>query len=47
MAKGHVFNEALGLCTEYLESFHATRRHVWDVNEEGVDGEVLEGVFKP
>jgi hypothetical protein len=47
MAKGHVFNEALVLCIEYLESFHATRRHVWDVNEEGVDGEVLEGVSKP
>ncbi len=36
MAKGHVFNEALGLCID-----------VWDVNEEGVDGEVLEGVSKP
>jgi hypothetical protein len=47
MAKGHIFNEALGLCIEYMESFHATRRHVWDANEEGVDGEVLEGVSKP
>jgi hypothetical protein len=48
MAKGYIFNEALGLCTEYMGSFHATRRRVWDANEkERVGGEVLEGVSKP
>jgi hypothetical protein len=31
-----------------MGSFHATRRHVWDANEEErVSGEVLEGVSKP
>jgi hypothetical protein len=47
MVEGYIFNEALGLCTEYMESFHATRRRVWDVDEEGVVGEVLKGVSKP
>jgi len=48
MAEGYIFNEALGLCTEYMESFCATRRRVWDANEEeGVVKEVLEGVSKP
>jgi hypothetical protein len=48
MAKGCIFDEALGLCTKYMERFGATRRHVWDANEvEGVAEEVLEGVSKP
>ncbi len=38
MAEGYIFDEALGLCTKYMESFCATRRCVWDVNEEGVVG---------
>jgi hypothetical protein len=48
MAKGHIFDEVLGLCTEYMHNFEATNRHVWDANEEeGVVGEVLEGQPKP
>jgi hypothetical protein len=42
MAEGYIFDEALGLCIEYMQSFEATKRHIWDVNEEGVVEEVLD-----
>jgi len=41
------FYEALGLCTEYMQGFSVTRHYVWDANEEGVGGKVLEGVPRP
>ncbi len=47
MVEGYIFNEALGLWTKYMENFCATRRRVWDVNEEGIAKEILEGVSKP
>jgi hypothetical protein len=34
MAKCYIFDEALGQCIKYMERFLATRRQVWDVNEE-------------
>jgi hypothetical protein len=34
MAKGYILDEALGLCIKYMERFVATRRQVWDVDEE-------------
>jgi hypothetical protein len=47
MAQTYNFNEALGLCTKYMERFDATRC-VWDANEEErVAKEVFEGVSKP
>jgi hypothetical protein len=41
--KRYIFYEALGLFTKYMQNFGATSRHIWDANEEGVVGEVLEG----
>jgi hypothetical protein len=46
MVEGHVFNETLGLCTKYMQTFDATKRCIWDDNEEGMVGEVLKGVPK-
>lgn len=44
MAEGYIRDEALGFMTEYMSSFDAIQRRVWDENEEeGVVGEVLEG----
>jgi hypothetical protein len=46
--EGYIFYETLGLCTEYMQGFGATSRHVWDANkEEGVYGEVLQGTPNP
>ncbi len=45
MVKGYIFDEALGLCTEYMERFAATRKCLWNAyEEEKVTEEVLEGV---
>lgn len=46
MVDGYIFDEALGLCTKYMEAFIAIKRRVQDANEEGVAGEVLDGVPK-
>lgn len=42
MAERYIFDEALGLCIEYMQNFEATRRRIWDVNEDGVGEEVLD-----
>lgn len=48
MAKGYIIDEALGLCTKYMQKFGETRQFIWDPNEkEGVAREVLEGVPTP
>ncbi len=45
--EGYIFDEALGLCTKYMERFGATRKCVWDAyEEERVAKEVLEGISK-
>ncbi len=36
--------ELMGLLTEYMQGFMPMSQRVWDVKEEGVSGEVLEGV---
>ncbi len=47
MIEGYIFDEALGLCTKYMERFGATRKFVWDAyEEEKVAKEVLEGISK-
>ncbi len=38
MVEGCVFNEALGLCTKYMQTFDVTKRRSWDDNEEGMVG---------
>ena len=44
MAEGYIVEEALGLCTEFLQGFRHTRTRVWDVQEEpGISGVELEG----
>ena len=48
MAEGYIVDEALGLCTEYLQGFPYTRRRVWDDEEElGMSGVQLQGKGKP
>jgi len=43
----YIFDEALGLCIEYMERFGAKRKCVWDIyEEERVAKEVLEGISK-
>jgi hypothetical protein len=45
--EGYIFDEALGLCIEYMERFGAKRKCVWDTyEEERVAMEVLEGISK-
>ncbi len=47
MVEGYIFDEALGLCTKYMERFGATKKCSWDVyEEEKIIREVLEGVSK-
>lgn len=44
MAEGYIVEEALGLCTEFLQGFQHTRTRVWDAEEEpGISGVELEG----
>ena len=39
MAEGYIVDEALRLCTEYLQGYPYTRRRVWDDEEEvGMSG---------
>ncbi len=48
MAKGYIFDEALGLCIEYKQCFRAMRCCVWDSNKKkGVIREILERQPKP
>lgn len=48
IAEGYIVDEALGLCTEYLQGFPHTRRRVWDDEEEpGVLGIQLQGRGTP
>ena len=48
MAEGYALEEALGLCTEYMQEFASTRRRVWDSYEEpSMKEEVPEGKGKP
>jgi len=44
MVEGYVLEETLGFVTKYLQEFEHVSRRVWDAEEEGVFGEVLEGV---
>jgi hypothetical protein len=46
MAKGYVFDEALVLCTKYMQTFDVTSKQIWDDNKEKMVGEVIEGVPK-
>jgi len=34
MTKGYALEEALGLCTKYVQDFMAMRRQVWDDKED-------------
>jgi hypothetical protein len=34
MDEGYVMSKTLGYCTEYMERFRGTSRHVWDEKEE-------------
>jgi hypothetical protein len=44
MAKGYFMEDMLGFYTKYLSRYTATRRRVWDANEEqSMYDEVLEG----
>jgi hypothetical protein len=44
MANGYVAEEALGFCTEYLNLFRYTERHVWESEEEeSLRASVVEG----
>jgi hypothetical protein len=44
--EGYIFDEALGLCIEYMERFGAKRKCAWDTYEEKrIAREVLEGIF--
>jgi hypothetical protein len=45
MVEGYMLGEMLGFVTEYFDEFEHMSKIVWDV-EEGVFGEVLEGVFR-
>ena len=48
MAEGYIVDEALGLCTEYLQGYPYTRRRVWDDEEEaGMSGVQLQGRGRP
>ncbi len=48
MAKGYIFDEVSGLRIKYMKIFVATRRQVWNVNEdEWIIGEVLGSAPKP
>lgn len=48
MAEGYLKDECIGFVTEYLQSFEATDRRVWDADEEYGDAEdVLQGAGKP
>jgi len=43
MTKGYALEEALGLCTKYVQDFMAIRRQVWDDKEDpNMFDEVLE-----
>jgi hypothetical protein len=44
MVKGYILKETLGFVIEYLHEFEHVTIKVWDAEEEGVCGEVLEGV---
>jgi hypothetical protein len=44
MANGYAAKEALGFCTEYLNLYTHTKRHVWETEEEqGMLDSVVEG----
>jgi len=43
MATKYLMDETLGLITEYMDQFQPSKRRIWDSDEEGVCGEVLEG----
>lgn len=48
MAEGYVMDEALGVCTKYMESYTVTSRMVWDDKEGPImNDEILEGVGRP
>ncbi len=45
--KGYVLDEIMGFVTKYLQEFQHVSRKKWDAKEEeGVVGELLEGVAK-
>jgi len=41
-----VVGYAMGFLTEYMQDFKLVSRRMWDIKEEGVSGEVLEGAGK-
>jgi hypothetical protein len=44
MAEGYVMLETLGYCTEYMQRFQGTSRHVWDDKEEQImNDQVVQG----
>ena len=44
MVEGYVVVEALGYCTEYMQSYTVTTRRVWDDKEDpSMYDEILEG----
>ena len=48
MAEGYAIDEALGFCTEYMQSYTVTSRRVWDDKEDPtMNDEILEGVGRP
>ena len=48
MAEGYLKDECIGFITEYIQKFEATKRRVWDEDEEYGDAEeVLQGAGRP
>jgi hypothetical protein len=44
MAEGYAMSETLGYCTEYMQRFGGTRRHVWDdIEENRMKDEIVNG----
>ena len=44
MAQGYIMDEALGFCTEYMQTCTMSQRRVWDDKEDPtMNDEILEG----
>ncbi len=46
MVERYVLDETMGFVTKYLQEFQHVSIKIWEVEEEGVVGEVLEGAEK-
>jgi hypothetical protein len=43
MAEAYIYDETIRFVNEYMVEFKHVRTRVWDANEKGVCGEILEG----